>query len=109
MDPYETNRAPVPVSFGAKDWQELRPEVASMLLSLFYERQPEQFGAYLAEALTGVKPKASRGRLCIFQCSTTAGNGSAPTTTWTADTAPGAAPPSTASTASANTSNGTST
>lgn len=44
------------VSFGPKEWQSMQPEVASMLLTLWRERQPAQFGAYLAEVLTGEKP-----------------------------------------------------
>jgi hypothetical protein len=39
---------------------ELRVEVASEILSLWHERQPEVFGAYLAEVLTGTKPKTRR-------------------------------------------------
>ena len=48
------------VSFGPKETQELRLETASDLLTLWRERQPEIFGAYLAEILTGAKPKAGR-------------------------------------------------
>ena len=49
------------VSFGPKEWQSLQPEVASMLLTLLKDRQPALFGAYLAEVMTGAKPKAARG------------------------------------------------
>jgi hypothetical protein len=35
-------------------------EIAAEQLSLWRERNPSQFGAYLAEAYTGVRPKAAR-------------------------------------------------
>ena len=44
------------ISFGPKEWQSVQPEVASMLLTLWRERQPAQFGSYLAEVLTGEPP-----------------------------------------------------
>lgn len=49
------------VSFGPKEWQSLQLEVASMMLTLFKQRQPALFGAYLAEVMTDTKPKAARG------------------------------------------------
>jgi hypothetical protein len=52
--------APAHVSFGPKEWQSMQPEVASMLLTLWRERQPAQFGSYLAEILTGTAPGTSR-------------------------------------------------
>lgn len=48
------------ISFGPKDWQCLQPEVASALLTLWRERAPATFGAYLAEIMTGAKPKGGR-------------------------------------------------
>jgi hypothetical protein len=48
------------VKFGPKEWQSVPAEVASILLTLWRERQPAVFGAYLAEVLTGEKPKAGR-------------------------------------------------
>jgi hypothetical protein len=51
------------ISFGPKDYQTVRPVVASMLLTLWRERLPAQFGSYLAEVLTGEAPRATaRGR-----------------------------------------------
>ena len=32
-----------------------------MMLTLFKQRQPALFGAYLAEVMTDTKPKAARG------------------------------------------------
>lgn len=52
--------APARVSFGPKEWQSMQLEVASMLLTLWRERQAAQFGAYLAEVLTGTAPGTSR-------------------------------------------------
>lgn len=53
--------APPRVSFGPKEWQSMQLEVASMLLTLWREKNPAQFGAYLAEVMTGTKPRASKG------------------------------------------------
>ncbi|HLM89233.1 MAG TPA: hypothetical protein VK284_09425 [Streptosporangiaceae bacterium] len=50
------------VSFGPKEYQTLNLEVASMVLTLWRERQPATFGAYLAEVMTGTRPAASRNR-----------------------------------------------
>ena len=50
------------ISFGPKEWQSLQPEVASAMLTLWRERAPATFGAYLAEVMTGIKPTASRGK-----------------------------------------------
>ena len=60
--PTEFPPAAVRVSFGPKEWQSMQPEVASMLLTLWRDRAPAQFGAYLAEVLTGTKPAASRAK-----------------------------------------------
>ena len=54
---------PVPspdISFGPRDTQVLSPEVASDLLTLWCQRAPGTFGAYLAEVLTGQKPRGGR-------------------------------------------------
>lgn len=48
------------IYFGPKEWQWMLPEVASMLLTLWRERSPAQFGAYYAEINTGTKPKSGR-------------------------------------------------
>jgi hypothetical protein len=48
------------VSFGPREGQEMPLEWAAAMLTLWKERQPAQFGAYLAEVVTGAKPKASR-------------------------------------------------
>lgn len=53
--------AEVRISFGPKEWQTMQPEVASLMLTLFREKQPALFGAYLAEVMTDTKPKAARG------------------------------------------------
>lgn len=60
-DEYPGGNLAARVSFGPKEWQNMQLEVASMLLTLWRERAPAQFGAYLAEVLTGSKPKAARG------------------------------------------------
>jgi hypothetical protein len=57
---YAPEPAPARVSFGPKEWQSMQPEVASMLLTLWRERQPAQFGSYLAEILTGTAPRARK-------------------------------------------------
>ena len=62
MDEFPELADPGRVSFGPKGWQTVSPEVASMVLTLWRERQPGQFGAYLAEVMTGARPAASRGR-----------------------------------------------
>ena len=56
------HQAPARISFGPKEWQSMQPEVASMLLTLWRERQPAQFGSYLAEVLTGEVPSARTRR-----------------------------------------------
>lgn len=48
------------VKFGPKAHQEITAEVASMLLTLWRERAPATFGAYLGEVMTGERPKAAR-------------------------------------------------
>jgi hypothetical protein len=55
-----TDQAEARVSFGPKPYQSIPAEVASMLLTLWRERAPATFGAYLAEVLTGERPSASR-------------------------------------------------
>lgn len=45
------------VRFGPKDTQEMQLETAEQVLSLWRERKPKDFGAYLAEVVTGVSPK----------------------------------------------------
>lgn len=62
MDTGNQDTPPARVSFGPKDYQTLELEVASMLLTLWRERQPATFGSYLAEVLTGTRPAASRER-----------------------------------------------
>jgi hypothetical protein len=61
-----SEQAPEPasprVSFGPKEWQSMQPEVASMILTLWRDRHPEQFGAYLAEVMTGTPPNGRRPR-----------------------------------------------
>lgn len=52
--------APARVSFGPKEWQSMQVEVASLLLTLWRERAPATFGAYLAEVLTGTKPSGRK-------------------------------------------------
>jgi hypothetical protein len=47
-------------SFGSKEHQTLPADVASMLLTMWHERQPAQFGAYLAEVMTGTPPNGRR-------------------------------------------------
>jgi hypothetical protein len=53
---------PLNRSFGSKDHQILPADVASMLLTLWHERQPAQFGAYLAEVMTGTPPNGRNTR-----------------------------------------------
>lgn len=45
------------VRFGPNDNQEMHLETAEQVLTLWRERKPKDFGAYLAEVLTGVSPK----------------------------------------------------
>lgn len=45
------------VSFGPKETQEIRLEVAQEMLTNWCARQPVQFGRMLAEVQTGVAPK----------------------------------------------------
>lgn len=60
--PHDSNHTDEPhVRFGPKDHQVLTLEVASMVLTMWRERQPAAFGAYLAEALTGAQPRGQRG------------------------------------------------
>jgi len=49
----------VPVR-GLRSTKQLALETVSEMLTLWHERQPAQFGAYLAEVVTGAKPKAAR-------------------------------------------------
>ena len=63
MDGSEMNgTSSVRVSFGTQEWWLQQPELATAILMLWRERQPAQFGTYLAEALTGTKPTATRGK-----------------------------------------------
>ena len=48
------------VAFGPKPYQTITPEVASMILTLWRERSPAVFGAYLAEAMTETAPQTHR-------------------------------------------------
>jgi hypothetical protein len=52
----KAGRVPAPVQFGPKDHQTIPAAVASMVLTMWHQRQPTQFGAYLAEAYTGTRP-----------------------------------------------------
>ena len=49
------------VSFGPKPTQVLSLDVASDVLTLWREREAARFGAYLAEVMTGAKPRSARG------------------------------------------------
>jgi hypothetical protein len=55
-------RVPAPVQFGPKDHQTIPAAVASMVLTIWHQRQPAQFGAYLAEVMTGTPPNGRRPR-----------------------------------------------
>ena len=57
---YEPESPGSRIKFGPKEWQSLQPEVASMVLTMWRERQPAVFGAYLAEVLTGEPPRTRR-------------------------------------------------
>lgn len=62
-DDAELARADTPrIKFGPKPHQELSPDVASMMLTLWRERNPAHFGAVLAEAMTGEPPRTGRRR-----------------------------------------------
>lgn len=50
------------IRFGPKPHQELSPEVAELMLTLWREKNPAQFGAVLAEVMTGERPAATRTR-----------------------------------------------
>jgi len=50
------------IAFGPRPTQVLAPETASAILTLWCERAPATFGAYLAEVLTGTRPGGGRGR-----------------------------------------------
>jgi len=62
MDTGSQEGAEPRVSFGPKDYQTLSAEVASMLLTLWRERQGPTFAAYLGEVMTGSRPAATRDR-----------------------------------------------
>jgi hypothetical protein len=62
MDSTTPEAAAPRVSFGPLEYQTLELEVASLLLTMWRQRQPAAFGAYLAEVLTGTRPAASRER-----------------------------------------------
>jgi hypothetical protein len=55
-------RVPAPLSFGSSEHQELTHDVAVMLLTKWHDKQPAQFGSYLAEVYTGVAPNGRRPR-----------------------------------------------
>lgn len=57
MDTPDTS---APVRFGPKDHQQITADVASMVLTRWCEQHPAQFGAYLAEAMTGQPPRTGR-------------------------------------------------
>jgi len=48
------------VKFGAAEHQEISADLASVILTMWRNRHPEVFGAYLAEAMTGARPKPER-------------------------------------------------
>jgi hypothetical protein len=50
------------VSFGPKEHMTVPVEVASMLLTLWRERQGPMFSAYLGEVMTGSAPNGRRPR-----------------------------------------------
>lgn len=50
------------ISHGPKEWQKMAPEVASMMLTLWNESDPEVFGYYYAQVMTGVAPASRRAR-----------------------------------------------
>lgn len=50
------------IPFGDQPTQVLHPQTAAAVLRLFCERQRAQFGALLAEALTGEPPRTRRPR-----------------------------------------------
>ena len=54
--------APARVSFGPKEWQSVQPEVASMILTLWCESDPEVFGYYYALVMACVAPSSKRAR-----------------------------------------------
>lgn len=53
---------PPTIQFGPKPHQVISPEVASMMLTLWREKNAAQFGAVLAEVMTGERPAATRHR-----------------------------------------------
>jgi hypothetical protein len=55
-------QARIDIAFGPRPNQVLTPETASAVLTLWCERAPARFGAYLAEVLTGTKPTSVRGK-----------------------------------------------
>lgn len=57
MDDEETR-----IDFGPKQYQSLPAEAATLLLTMWRERQPAQFGAYLAEVMTGEPPRTRKAR-----------------------------------------------
>jgi len=44
---------PADIAFGSKPHQKVSLEVASMMLQLWFEREPKHFGAYNFEIMTG--------------------------------------------------------
>jgi hypothetical protein len=62
MSEQPTETTPIRVSFAASKWQNVSLEVASMMLTLWHSKQPAQFGAYLAEVMTGTPPNGRKAR-----------------------------------------------
>jgi hypothetical protein len=62
VDNYDGASVPLRIKFGPKPHQELSPEVAELMLTLWREKNPAQFGAVLAEVMTGERPAATRQR-----------------------------------------------
>ena len=56
----DENGAAVRVPFSEDGSKHLPLDWAGALLTLWCKRQPEVFGAYLAEVVTGTRPKAAR-------------------------------------------------
>lgn len=50
------------IKFGPKPHQVVTPEVAELMLTLWREKNPAQFGSVLAEVMTGERPAATRQR-----------------------------------------------
>ena len=55
MDENSAPNGKVYVKFGPRETQEMPLDWAEKMLSTWRERQPKQFGNYLAEVVTGAK------------------------------------------------------